>query len=256
MKPFFRLLLVLPFIVIFFIALPPLAHAAVGLSPTDDQNGNGILEKGEVITFTATGCPVGSGVEFSWDYENSALSPNRTQRVTVEADGTATYKTSFDGTMAYIQATCYVNGAAGDSSGNMQIILIDNGGSSSGTPGSFIKYPPTTAPPKPACFQAETSGPAAGKCNKVDTAIGKLCTEANCFIQSIFALLLSLSGGLAVLIIIYAGYLYMTSRGNPEQIQKGREMIISAIVGLLFIIFSFVIMEAITTDILKLPSFL
>jgi hypothetical protein len=113
-------------------------------------------------------------------------------------------------------------------------------------------FPTEPQPPKPPCNEYAADG----KCAKVDTAIGALCTDEKCFMESIFILLLSLSGGISVLVMIYAGYLYMVSRGNPEQLQRAREMIISAIVGLLFIVFSFIIMETITGDILRLPGFL
>ncbi len=113
-------------------------------------------------------------------------------------------------------------------------------------------FPTEPQPPKPPCNEYAADG----KCAKVDTAIGALCTDEKCFMESIFVLLLSLSGGISVLVMIYAGYLYMVSRGNPEQLQRAREMIISAIVGLLFIVFSFIILETITGDILRLPGFI
>jgi hypothetical protein len=47
----------------------------------------------------------------------------------------------------------------------------------------------------------------------------------------------------------------MTSTGNPEAIQEAKERITSAIVGLLFIIFSLVILQVIGVDILQIfPS--
>jgi hypothetical protein len=47
----------------------------------------------------------------------------------------------------------------------------------------------------------------------------------------------------------------MTSQGNPEKVQAAREQLTSAIVGLLFIIFSLAILTIIGVDILKLPGF-
>ncbi len=93
------------------------------------------------------------------------------------------------------------------------------------------------------------------KCTKVQTAIGPIETEPETFVRSIFRVILSLSGGLAIALIIYSGYVFMTSRGNPERIQHAREIITAAIVGLLFIILSLIILQFIGLDILKLPQF-
>ena len=69
------------------------------------------------------------------------------------------------------------------------------------------------------------------------------------------SLFLGLAGGIAVLIIISAGYGIMTSRDNPQALQENRERIMAAIVGLLFVIFSLVILEIIGVDILRIPEF-
>lgn len=88
-----------------------------------------------------------------------------------------------------------------------------------------------------------------------DTAIGPIDTNFPDLIKKIFAVLLSLSGGIAVLLIIASGYGLITSSGNPEKTQAARERLTSAIVGLVFIIFSFVILEVIGVNILQLPGF-
>lgn len=93
------------------------------------------------------------------------------------------------------------------------------------------------------------------KCAAVETALGPIETDPAGFIKSIFSLLLGVSGGIAVILIIVSGYRLMASQGNPEQVQGAREMLTSAIVGLLFIIFSFVILQVIGVDILKIPGF-
>jgi hypothetical protein len=116
-------------------------------------------------------------------------------------------------------------------------------------------HPPTpTIPdvPPPPCA---TKQGADGVCNSFLTAFGAIDTNVQGFILRIFAILLSVSGGIAVLLIMRAGYLLMTSSGNPERVKEGREQLIAAIVGLLFIIFSFVILQVIGIDILKVPGF-
>lgn len=92
------------------------------------------------------------------------------------------------------------------------------------------------------------------ECVKVRTAIGTINTTPQGFVGSIFSFILTIAGFGAIIIIIYAGYVLITSRGNKERIAAARETLTSAIVGLLFIIFSLVILEIIGVDILKIPG--
>lgn len=108
------------------------------------------------------------------------------------------------------------------------------------------------ASPVAPCAKSSSDGK---KCEEVGTAIGNISTEPAGFVGTIFSLVLGLAGGIAVLLIIISGYKLMSSRGNPEQLQAAREQLTAAIVGLLFIIFSFVILQIIGVDILRLPGF-
>lgn len=55
--------------------------------------------------------------------------------------------------------------------------------------------------------------------------------------------ILGIAGAVAVIFIILAGIKYSTSQGEPAQLQKAKEQIIYAIVGLVFVIFAFVIVR-------------
>lgn len=95
-----------------------------------------------------------------------------------------------------------------------------------------------------------------GKTNfTCSTAIGDMETEPTLFIKRIFGFFLGIAGGIALLLIIYSGYQLMMAQGNPEKIQGAKETLTSAIVGLLFIIFSVVILQIIGVDILRIPGF-
>jgi hypothetical protein len=94
-----------------------------------------------------------------------------------------------------------------------------------------------------------------GNCETVLTAIGDIKINPIEFVQNLFGIILSLAGGIALILIIRAGYGMMTSQGNAEAVQNARDTITSAIVGLLFIIFSLVVLEVIGVDILRLPGF-
>jgi hypothetical protein len=80
-------------------------------------------------------------------------------------------------------------------------------------------------------------------------------TDAKGFVQSLFGLVLGLAGGIALILIIISGYKLILTRGNPEKMQGVKESLTAAIVGLLFIIFSVVILEIIGVDIFHIPQF-
>lgn len=93
------------------------------------------------------------------------------------------------------------------------------------------------------------------RCEAYESALGPIETDPTKFIGRVFAILLSLSGVLVIYFIITAGYKLMMSQGDAEAVQGARETITSAIVGLLFIIFSMVILEVIGVSIFKIPGF-
>lgn len=92
-------------------------------------------------------------------------------------------------------------------------------------------------------------------CEQINSAIGLIDTEPQAFVRRIFSLVLGIAGGVALILIMYSGYKMMLSQGNPEKVQDARQQLTSAIIGLLFIIFSFVILQIIGVDLLKIPGF-
>lgn len=87
------------------------------------------------------------------------------------------------------------------------------------------------------------------------TGLGCIKVDISGFTSSFFTIGLSLAGGIALLFLIYGGFLILTSGGNPETIQQGKEILTSAIAGLLLIIFSVFILRLVAVDILKIPGF-
>lgn len=61
---------------------------------------------------------------------------------------------------------------------------------------------------------------------------------------------LGIIGGIAFLLILYAGFQIMTSRGDPKKLQAGQELLTSAIAGVIMLIFSVFILRVIGVDIL------
>lgn len=93
------------------------------------------------------------------------------------------------------------------------------------------------------------------KCTTVPTPLGPISTDPVSFLRSFFSIMLSISGGIALLLIIRSGYQLLVSQGDAEQVKAARERLTSAIVGLLFLIFSLVILQVIGVDILHIPGF-
>lgn len=117
-----------------------------------------------------------------------------------------------------------------------------------------LNQPPPTAPPaQPPCDKNNYN--TQGGCALVHTSIGDISTNPQGFISSLFGVLLSISGAIAVIIIMISGYKMIMSQGDAEKIQGAKESITAAIVGLLFLIFSLVILQVIGVDVLKLPGF-
>lgn len=56
---------------------------------------------------------------------------------------------------------------------------------------------------------------------------------------------LYLAAIIAVIFIIYGGFMYITSAGNDAQAGKGRATLVNAIIGLIIIILSYVIVQVV-----------
>lgn len=63
------------------------------------------------------------------------------------------------------------------------------------------------------------------------------------YITALYPWVLGVCVSLATLIVIYAGYLYVTSQGNPESTKTAKELIIGALLGLALIILAGVILK-------------
>ena len=96
-----------------------------------------------------------------------------------------------------------------------------------------------------------------GSCdkNEVDTALGCIPTgDFNKFVVWVLKLAMAISGGIAFLMMIFGGFRILVSAGNPKGVQAGGEMVSSALMGLLFIIFSIFLLQLIGVKILELPG--
>lgn len=89
----------------------------------------------------------------------------------------------------------------------------------------------------------------------INTALGPIHTDAAGFTKQILGLGIGVGSGIAFLMILYGSFKLVTSQGNPEGIAQGKEIITSAIVGLVFIVLSVTILQVIGVDILGITAY-
>jgi len=87
------------------------------------------------------------------------------------------------------------------------------------------------------------------------TAFGCIDTNPSSFIGSVLKVAIGIGGGIAFLLILFGGFQILTSAGNPEQLTAGRELVTSAITGLLLVIFSIFLLRLVGFNILGIPGF-
>lgn len=81
----------------------------------------------------------------------------------------------------------------------------------------------------------------AGNCSGIQTVFGCVSKDQsglNQFIGQAFVWVAGIIGTLSMLGLIYAGYTYITSAGNPDSISKAKDIVWTSIAALLIIIFS------------------
>lgn len=91
----------------------------------------------------------------------------------------------------------------------------------------------------------------------VNTALGCISTdiESGGFVNTILQLAIGLGGTIALLLILIGVFIITTSAGIPDKLNQGKELITSAVSGLLFIILSIFLLNLIGIQILAIPGF-
>lgn len=110
-----------------------------------------------------------------------------------------------------------------------------------------------SGPLPPPC--AEKDRTPDGRCLAIQTGIGRISVQPDTFVSSLYGWLLTLASVAGFILLIRAGYKLLTSAGNKEKVGEAREEIKSVIFGILFLVVALVMLEAIGTDILKIPGF-
>ena len=87
-----------------------------------------------------------------------------------------------------------------------------------------------------------------------DTAIGSIPTNLGDFASAILRIALGISGGIILILMVIGSIRVMTSSGDPQRTGAGRDMIIAAVAGALFIAFSVMILEFLGVAVVPIPG--
>ncbi len=104
-------------------------------------------------------------------------------------------------------------------------------------------------------ISAIAGGELCDKDTGISTAIGCIHTSPQGFVKDFMTFIIGISGGLAFLMMLLGAFQMLTSSGNPETLNAGRERLTSAVIGLLIVIFAVLLLQIIGVDILKLGGF-
>lgn len=90
--------------------------------------------------------------------------------------------------------------------------------------------------------------------SRIWTAVGCVRVSGAGLTEDIVGLLLGVSGGIALLTILGGAFIFATSQGDTSKVKQGKEMITAAVMGIIFIIFSVIILDFIGVKLLRIPG--
>ena len=111
------------------------------------------------------------------------------------------------------------------------------------------------------CAQIDEEDVAYEKCTAcfgdggVWTAVGCIPSDPESVVKTIITIGLTLAGAVVLVMILVGAFMLSVSQGDPNITKEAKEIITSAIMGLLFVIFSVAILQFIGVNILRIPGF-
>jgi len=87
------------------------------------------------------------------------------------------------------------------------------------------------------------------------TAVGCIPSDPESVIKTIITIGLAAGGGIVLVMILVGSFMLSVSQGDPNKTKEAKEIITSAIIGLLFVIFSVTILQFIGVEVLHIPGF-
>jgi hypothetical protein len=93
-------------------------------------------------------------------------------------------------------------------------------------------------------------------CTGINSAVGCIPLGSTNTLAAFFTRWgVGIGGGIALLAILFAGFQIITSAGDTQKLQGGRDLLVAAIAGLIMLIFSIFLLELIGVKILQIPGF-
>jgi hypothetical protein len=118
------------------------------------------------------------------------------------------------------------------------------------TPTPQPNIPPGTSTDPNPIFMPKSCGP-----ESLSTALGCLPYTKDAFVSTILSFIVGIAGAIALVVMLIATVQFMTASGDAKKLQSAKELFMSALVGLLFLIFSVSLLRIVAGDIIKLPGF-
>jgi len=115
---------------------------------------------------------------------------------------------------------------------------------------------PTRIPPKVFCNPSNgalSANPGPGFTG-IATSFGCVPYNAKSFTNKFFLWGIGIGGGIAILILVYAAFIYVTSGGDPKRIQSARELVIAVIGGIVLVIFTVLVLNYLGVNLLNLQG--
>jgi len=89
--------------------------------------------------------------------------------------------------------------------------------------------------------------------NGINTAIGCIpINDIQPFAVFILAWSLGIAGGIFIILVVISSFYIITGSGNPRRLRGGKELLFSAIAGLILLIFSVMLLRIIGVNLLRL----
>ena len=77
----------------------------------------------------------------------------------------------------------------------------------------------------------------------------------NAFLQFIAGSLIEITAGVAIFVLVIAGYMFVTAGGDQGRVDKAKEIVKYTIYGMLLVILSFVIVKTVISLLIEVDTF-
>lgn len=222
----------------------------IQIQPQSLKGGVGICQPRGIAISNTGGGPPPSGPNCS--FSPTPISKGATITITGSNFPVGVYFISFGGSnignLQTDSAGSFSKSITINQTSNSDFIKIEGTGTTSGTSANC-----GTASGKSDSGGGSGQNPCVvGPTGSCETALGNIPTDPTKFTGRILSIAIGLAGGIALIIMVVGAIKVLTSSGDQQKTAGGRDMIVAAVAGLLFLIFSALILRFIGSDLLGL----